>query len=148
MSATERQYYVAIRERYKASLNEKIAEGGLGKSKLHVLEALLRLRQAACHSGLSDPKRADEPSAKIEQLIEHMQEVISEGHKVLVFSQFTSLLALVKTRLDDEGIIYEYLDGQTDDRKTPVDRFQTDPDISAFLISLKAGGDGAQSHGR
>ncbi len=142
MSATERQYYVAIRERYKASLNEKIAEGGLGKSKLHVLEALLRLRQAACHSGLIDPKRVDEPSAKIEQLIQHMQEVISEGHKVLVFSQFTSLLALVRTRLEEEGIIYEYLDGQTDDRKTPVDRFQTDPLISAFLISLKAGGTG------
>lgn len=142
MSATERQFYVAIREKFKASLTEKIAGEGLGKSKLHVLEALLRLRQAASHSGLVDPKRVNEPSAKIEQLIQHMQEVISEGHKVLVFSQFTSLLALVKTRLDDEGINYEYLDGQTDDRKTPVDRFQTDPDISAFLISLKAGGTG------
>jgi SNF2 family DNA or RNA helicase len=142
MSATERQYYVAIRERYKASLEEKVAQDGLGKSKLHVLEALLRLRQAACHSGLIDPKRASEPSAKIEQLIQHMQEVISEGHKVLVFSQFTSLLSLVRTRLEEEGIIYEYLDGQTDDRKTPVDRFQKDPLISAFLISLKAGGTG------
>ena len=130
MSATERQYYVAIRERYKASLNEKVAQEGLGKSKLHVLEALLRLRQAASHSGLIDVSRAHEPSAKIDLLLEHMQEVISEGHKVLVFSQFTSLLALVRTRLEEEGIIYEYLDGQTD------------PLISAFLISLKAGGTG------
>lgn len=142
MSAEERQFYVAIREKYKASLTEKIDKTGLGKSKLHVLEALLRLRQAASHSGLVDPKRASEPSAKIEQLILHMQEVISEGHKVLVFSQFTSLLALVRTRLDEEGIVHEYLDGQTDDRKTPVDRFQTDPDCKAFLISLKAGGTG------
>jgi SNF2 family DNA or RNA helicase len=142
MSAEERSFYVAIREKYKASLAEKIDKTGLGKSKLHVLEALLRLRQAASHSGLVDPKRANEPSAKIEQLIQHMQEVISEGHKVLVFSQFTSLLALVKTRLDEEQIEYEYLDGQTEDRKTPVDRFQTDPEVSAFLISLKAGGTG------
>jgi SNF2 family DNA or RNA helicase len=142
MSAEERQFYVAIRERYKASLAEKIDKTGLGKSKLHVLEALLRLRQAASHSGLVDPKRVDEPSAKVEQLLQHMQEVISEGHKVLVFSQFTSLLALVRTRLDEEEIVFEYLDGQTEDRKTPVDRFQTDPDVSAFLISLKAGGTG------
>lgn len=142
MGAEERSYYVAIRERYKASIAEKIDKTGLGQSKLHVLEALLRLRQAACHSGMIDPKRAGEPSAKIAQLIQHMQEVISEGHKVLVFSQFTSLLALVKKRLDEVGIVYEYLDGQTDDRKTPVDRFQTDPKCPAFLISLKAGGTG------
>lgn len=142
MSAEERAFYVAIREKYKASLTEKIDKTGLGKSKLHVLEALLRLRQAASHPGLVDPKRASEPSAKIEQLIQHMHEVISEGHKVLVFSQFTSLLALVKTRLDEEQVVYEYLDGQTEDRKSPVDRFQTDPEVSAFLISLKAGGTG------
>lgn len=142
MSAEERSFYVAIREKYKASIAEKIDKTGLGQSKLHVLEALLRLRQAASHSGLVDPKRSNAPSAKIEQLVQHMTEVISEGHKVLVFSQFTTLLALVKTRLDEEGIVYEYLDGQTEDRKTPVDRFQTDPKVPAFLISLKAGGTG------
>jgi SNF2 family DNA or RNA helicase len=74
MSAEERQFYVAIRERYKASIAEKIDQTGLGKSKLHVLEALLRLRQAASHSGLVDPKRVSEPSAKVEQLLQHMQE--------------------------------------------------------------------------
>lgn len=142
MSSTEKEYYAAIRERYKNSLEEKIKKGGLGKSKLHVLEALLRLRQAASHSGLVDPKRMEEPSAKIQLLIKHMQEVIQEGHKVLIFSQFTSLLAIVRNRLNEEGIVHEYLDGQTDDRKTPVDRFQTDPACKAFLISLKAGGTG------
>lgn len=142
MDAEEKQFYAAIRERYRASLTEKIEKSGLGRSKLHVLEALLRLRQAACHSGLIDPNRASGPSAKIEQLLRHMQEVIQEGHKVLVFSQFTSLLAIVRARLEEEKITYEYLDGQTEDRKTPVERFQTDPACPAFLISLKAGGTG------
>lgn len=142
MSTKERQFYAAIRERYRASIEKKIEEGGLGKSKLHVLEALLRLRQAACHPGLVDPEMMSEPSAKIQQLISHMQEVIHDGHKVLVFSQFTSLLAIVKSRLEEEKIDYEYLDGQTDDRKTPVERFQNDEKCSVFLISLKAGGTG------
>ncbi len=142
MSAAERQFYNAIRDKYRASLEAKVASEGLGKSKMHVLEALLRLRQAACHGGLIDAKRKFEPSAKLQQLSNHIQEVIAEGHKVLVFSQFTSLLALVKTHLEDEKIAYEYLDGQTEDRKTPVERFQTDPKVPVFLISLKAGGTG------
>ena len=142
MSDDERTFYGAIRERYRSTLAEKIEQGGLGKSKLHVLEALLRLRQAACHSGLIDPARLSVPSGKLVQLVRHMHEVIQEGHKVLVFSQFTSLLSIVRTKLEEEKITYEYLDGQTEDRKTPVERFQTDPSCPAFLISLKAGGTG------
>ena len=70
----------------------------------------------------------------------HLDELISEGHKALVFSQFTSMLAIVKKHLDRRGVVYEYLDGQTRDRKERVNRFQTDPDCGVFLISLKAGG--------
>jgi superfamily II DNA or RNA helicase len=142
MSGEERAFYNAIRDRYKASLQEKIEKDGMGASKIHVLEALLRLRQAACHGGLIDESRAEESSAKISQLISHIQEVTAEGHKALVFSQFTSLLALVKKDLDAEKITYEYLDGKTQDRKTPVERFQKDPKCPVFLISLKAGGTG------
>jgi SNF2 family DNA or RNA helicase len=142
MSASERQFYTAIRDKYRASITEKIDSGGLGKSKLHVLEALLRLRQAASHPGLVDPRRKAEPSAKLQLLLNHIKEVTQEGHKALVFSQFTSLLALVRTSLEEEKIQYEYLDGQTEDRKTPVERFQTDPNSRVFLISLKAGGTG------
>jgi superfamily II DNA or RNA helicase len=142
MSATERQFYAAIREKYRASLAEKIDAGGMAKSKLHVLEALLRLRQAACHPGLVDPRRKTEPSAKLQLLLNHIKEVTQEGHKALVFSQFTSLLSLVRSDLEGEGIHYEYLDGQTEDRKSPVERFQTDPNSRVFLISLKAGGTG------
>lgn len=142
MSPDEAEYYNVIRERYRESIETSIAENGLAKSKLHVLEALLRLRQAACHAGLIDDAKLGVPSAKLELLVDQVKEVISEKHKVLVFSQFTSLLSIVKTALDAEGIKYEYLDGQTQDRKSPVDRFQAEGGAPVFLVSLKAGGTG------
>ena len=71
-----------------------------------------------------------------------LAEAVAEGHKALVFSQFTSFLSLVRKQLDKDGVVYEYLDGKTRDRQSKVDRFQTDPDCKLFLISLKAGGVG------
>jgi SNF2 family DNA or RNA helicase len=68
--------------------------------------------------------------------------VLDEGHKVLVFSQFTSFLAILRRRLDAAGTVYEYLDGRTTDRQARVQRFQEDPDCKLFLVSLKAGGQG------
>ena len=110
------------------------------RAKIQVLEALLRLRQAACHHGLIDKRRVKEASAKLDLLLEQLPEVLDEGHKVLVFSQFTSLLAIVRERLDKAGIVYEYLDGRTRDRAARVERFQNDDGCKLFLISLKAGG--------
>jgi SNF2 family DNA or RNA helicase len=107
---------------------------------MHVLEALLRLRQAACHPGLVDSRRTEGPSAKFDALLPQLMEVREEGHKSLVFSQFTSLLALLRARLDADNVVYEYLDGKTRDREQRVKRFQEDPDCGVFLISLKAGG--------
>ncbi len=107
-----------------------------------MLEALLRLRQAACHPALVDPERAADPSAKLDLLVPRLVEAIEEGHKALVFSQFTSFLALLRTRLDERGITYEYLDGRTKDREPRVARFQNDQACPLFLISLKAGGVG------
>ena len=112
----------------------------MGKAKIQVLEALLRLRQAACHPALIDAKRANEASAKMDVLLSQLREVTAEGHKALVFSQFTSFLKIVRGHLDDEGLVYEYLDGATRDRRAPVERFQNDPECKLFLISLKAGG--------
>ena len=112
------------------------------QSKIHVLEALLRLRQAAIHPGLIDRDSVDESSAKLDVLMEQLREVIDEGHKALVFSQFTSFLAIVRNRIDREGWVYEYLDGRTRDRQERVERFQNDPKCPLFLISLKAGGHG------
>jgi len=121
---------------------ERIDKVGVNKSKIHVLEALLRLRQASCHLGLLDPKKAEGTSAKLEALLEKLTEVVEEGHKALVFSQFTSLLAIVRKQLENRGIVFEYLDGRTTKRQAKVERFQSDPDCPLFLISLKAGGQG------
>ena len=140
LEGAQRKQYEELRRHYRASLLERVRTDGLGKTKMHVLEALLRLRQAACHPGLLDPKRVDEPSAKIDVLMEHLAEIREEGHKALVFSQFTSLLSIVRRRLDQQQVRYEYLDGATNNRQAHVDRFQNDADCRLFLISLKAGG--------
>ncbi len=140
LKAPQRKLYDELRQHYRDSLLRRIETEGLAKSKIMVLEALLRLRQAACHPGLIDIKRSGEPSAKLEALLEQLREVLDAGHKALVFSQFTSLLKIVRSRLDDEGVVYEYLDGKTRDRQACVERFQTDADCKLFLVSLKAGG--------
>ena len=140
LDAPQRKLYNQLLDHYRSSVLAKVERQGLAKSKMHVLEALLRLRQAACHPGLVDRKQIAAPSAKIDLLLENLAEIVDEGHKVLVFSQFTSLLALLKPALDRRAIPYEYLDGQTRDRQACVERFQTDPACPLFLISLKAGG--------
>ena len=139
MEAAQRQTYEELRAHYRAALLRKEATE-LNRSKIEVLEALLRLRQAACHPGLIDPARGGESSAKLDMLLPQIAEVVEEGHKALVFSQFTSFLAIVRERLDQEKLRYEYLDGRTRNRADRVERFQNDPDIPIFLISLKAGG--------
>ncbi len=138
----QRAFYDSVRDRYRASLFTMVDRDGLQKSRMHILEALLRLRQAACHPVLADARRGALPSAKLDALIPALAEVSAEGNKALVFSQFTEFLALVRTALDEQGIVYEYLDGRTRDRQARVDRFQNDPDCPLFLVSLKAGGHG------
>ncbi|MBK9964796.1 MAG: DEAD/DEAH box helicase [Holophagales bacterium] len=140
MGGTQRRLYGELKDHYRRSLLEKVDRLGIGRSKIHVLEALLRLRQAACHPGLLDARRSGEESAKLEALMPRLVELAEEGHKALVFSQFTSLLALVRQRLDAAGLTYEYLDGQTRDRAARVARFQSDGGAPLFLVSLKAGG--------
>ncbi|HEY3227243.1 MAG TPA: SNF2-related protein [Planctomycetota bacterium] len=133
----ERRRYDELKEHYRRTL---LDGGDFRKSKFHALEALLRLRQAACHGGLIDPKLVSKPGTKLEVLIERLREIADEGHKALVFSQFTSLLAILKAHLDKAGMTYEYLDGATRDREARVKRFQSDAACPFFLISLKAGG--------
>jgi len=140
LEAPQRKLYNELRAHYRNTLLRTVEKQGLGKAQMQVLEALLRLRQAACHPGLLDAKRLNDPSAKLELLMDHLSEVVDEGHKALVFSQFTSLLAIVRRRLDAAGIVYEYLDGATRDRQARVERFQNDSACRLFLISLKAGG--------
>jgi superfamily II DNA or RNA helicase len=140
LEAAQLKEYNELRDHYRDSLLKTVDTEGLANSKILVLEALLRLRQAACHPGLIDKSKADEPSAKLDMLLPRLAEATEEGHKVLVFSQFTSLLSIVRSRLDAAKITYEYLDGKTRDRAAHVKNFQENPDCKLFLISLKAGG--------
>jgi len=135
----QRALYDELRNHYRAALLGRVERQGLGRAKLQILEALLRLRQAACHPALIDPARHGDPSAKLDVLVPRLQELVEDGRKVLVFSQFTSLLALLRSRLDEANLTYEYLDGKTRDRAARVERFQADG-CPLFLVSLKAGG--------
>jgi superfamily II DNA or RNA helicase len=135
----QRALYNELRDHYRAALLGRAAPLGLGRSKLQILEALLRLRQAACHPGLIDRARSTDPSAKLDVLVPRLQELVDDGRKVIVFSQFTTLLGFLRTRLEEAQLTYEYLDGKTRDREACVRRFQDDG-CPLFLVSLKAGG--------
>lgn len=112
-------------------------------SSADLFALLLRLRQCCCHPELlPDMAGGNFASAKTELLFELLNETIDSGHKVLLFSQFTSMLKLLVPQLEKAGIPFEYLDGATRDRQARVDRFNNDPSIPLFLLSLKAGGTG------
>jgi SNF2 family DNA or RNA helicase len=142
----DRKLYNELRDYYRSRLLKNVEPDITSQTKFRVLEALLRLRQAACHPGLIDKQKTAEPSAKIDTLLAQLDQVLEEGHKALVFSQFTSLLAIVRSRLDGARIPYVYLDGRTRDREARVEQFQNDPNMKLFLISLKAGGLGLNLH--
>jgi len=143
MDERQRRQYEEMRDYYRQSLLEKVSLQGINKSKIQILEALLRLRQIACHPALVSGAVDDlSPNAKLDVLLPRLFEATEEGHKAIVFSQFTSFLSIVRRRLDHQGVVYEYLDGKTRNRGVAVERFQSDPDCKLFLISLKAGGQG------
>ncbi|MHC4263775.1 MAG: DEAD/DEAH box helicase, partial [Planctomycetota bacterium] len=140
----ERQDYDELRNHYRASLLSSVDDepGSVGRQSIHVLEALLRLRQAACHPGLVDKRRKTVGSAKLDTLLELLSEVVESGQKALIFSQFVQFLDIVRAALDQRELRYEYLDGRTKNRKAPVESFQNDADVPLMLVSLKAGGTG------
>jgi SNF2 family DNA or RNA helicase len=140
LDETERSVYDAVRVATKKSVAEKLAQGG-GGGVLAALEALLRLRQASCHSGLVPGQHA-ETSSKVERLIDALEDAVSEGHKALVFSQWTSLLDRVEPHLHAAGIEFTRLDGSTKDRASVVNEFQDEAGPPVLLVSLKAGGTG------
>ncbi len=142
LTPEQSRVYDEVLKRTKHDVLDRVAREGLAASKLHVLEALLRLRQAASHAGLVAPDMKEAPSGKFEALLELLEEPLASGRKALVFSQFPSLLKLLQPELKERGIVFEYLDGSTKDRETPVKRFQTDPAVPVLLASLMAGGHG------
>ncbi len=139
MEPAQRRFYLKLRDYYRDQLLGLLETEGLNKSRMKILEGLLRLRQASIHPKLVDPDFRGE-SGKMEVLLDTLETLRSEGHKALVFSQFVEVLKIVRSELEARGIPYAYLDGSTRDRQTQVDRFQEDPTVPFFLISLKAGG--------
>lgn len=145
LNPKQRKIYQELQMHYQKRIKKEISSRGLARSKLVVLEALLRLRQVACHPNLVEKKSKDfTESAKIDLLLENLEVLLPKGHKVLIFSQFTSLLDLVKQSLGQLHIAFEYLDGKTSQNKRQeiVNDFQNSESRQVFLISLKAGGVG------
>jgi SNF2 family DNA or RNA helicase len=128
----------------RAQVMGELDRVGMAKSQLHILAGLTKLRQAACDPRLLGLPRefSHDDSAKVQAFRELIDEAQAGGHRVLVFSQFVSMLKILKSALDEDRVRYEYLDGSTQDRTERIDRFQQDPTITVFLISLKAGGSG------
>ena len=144
LGSVQRGLYEELVKTARKQVDELSGEKNAGRAKIAMLTALLRLRQACCDLrllGLPEPGEAAPPSAKIEMLQELLAEAIDGGHRVLVFSQFVTMLTLLREALAESGTEYCYLDGQTRDRAAEVDRFQTGA-VPVFLISLKAGGTG------
>jgi superfamily II DNA or RNA helicase len=143
LDAAQRDLYEAIRLSVNEKVRAAIAASGLARSRITVLDALLKLRQVCCDPRLVklDAARNATESTKLAALVEMLQEMVPEGRRVLVFSQFTSMLDLIKPELETAGIGYVELTGSTPDRETPVRQFQAG-EVPVFLLSLKAGGRG------
>jgi superfamily II DNA or RNA helicase len=144
LTPDQREVYQQFLQASRKELLESAQEPTAAKSRMVALNALLRLRQVCCDLRLLklDKINAANASGKLDLFGELLEEAMDGGHRVLVFSQFVSMLALIKERLAEEQIEFCYLDGSTVDRGTVVERFQTRSDIPVFLISLKAGGVG------
>jgi superfamily II DNA or RNA helicase len=142
MAEDQRLFYESVRQFYAEQVEESINAKGLGKSAIAILEGLLRLRQVALFPALVDPTKGSISSCKFEALKDLLSECSAEGQKTLVFSQFVQSLSILQKWLDGEKLSYTYLDGNTKDRVGVIERFQEDPRVSFFLLSLKAGGVG------
>jgi SNF2 family DNA or RNA helicase len=138
LSEDEREVYRAVEAATVRPVVERLQAGG---SVIAALEALLRLRQAACHSGLVPGQEAD-GSSKVSLLVERLEQAVEDGHKALVFSQWTSFLDRVEPHMESAGIPFERLDGATRERGQVVDRFQDEAGAPVMLVSLRAGGTG------
>jgi hypothetical protein len=135
----QRKLYLAELRRSRDQVMKSVAEQGLGKSKIHVLAALTRLRQVCCHPKLVGN---DTVSGKTETLFELLEPLIAEGQKILVFSQFVQMLQLLEAECRQRQIPTHILTGQTKDRQQVVSTFQDDPNPAVFLLSLRAAGTG------
>lgn len=137
----QQEIYREAALRAKEELVTLVERDGFDKARLHVLATLTRLKQICCHPSLVH-KEASAPSAKYEMLQELLEGLIENGHKTVLFSQYTSMLGIIKADLEQKNIPHLYLDGATKNRLTMVRKFNEDLAIPIFLVSLRAGGNG------
>ena len=143
LSGKQRDLYESIRFAMQKKVREAVRRQGMSRSTLTILEALLRLRQVCCDPRLVklESARGVKQSAKLDLLLGLLPDMVAEGRRILLFSQFTGMLALIQQELERRKLDFVKLTGQTRDRETPVQRFQAG-EVPLFLISLKAGGTG------
>ncbi len=144
LTADQQTVYKELLDASRRKVFDMVMKQGFQRSRMEILKTLLRLRQVCCHLELLKLPGLESsmPSAKLDLFFELLDEVLDGGHRALVFSQFTSMLAILKRELDQRGIAYCYLDGATQERLKVVHEFNTNRKIPIFLISLKAGGTG------
>jgi SNF2 family DNA or RNA helicase len=145
LSPDQQRVYNALLQESRQRVGDLVKARGFERCHLEILAILMKLRQACCHLELlklPDLARAETPSAKLDQFFDTLDEAMDGGHRMLVFSQFVSMLQIVRRELEARGLPFCYLDGQSKDRLAQVQRFNRDASIPVFLISLKAGGTG------
>jgi superfamily II DNA or RNA helicase len=144
LTQDQHKVYKQLLEDSKNKIAEMVEKEGFNKSRMEILKTLLRLRQTCNHIDLLklEGVKSKNPSAKMELFFELLNEAMDSKHRVLVFSQFTSMLAILKEEMDERKIQYCYLDGSTKDRQDVVRKFNKDHSVPVFLMSLKAGGTG------
>ncbi|MFO1387030.1 MAG: DEAD/DEAH box helicase [Chitinivorax sp.] len=143
LQGSQRDLYETVRAAMDSRIQQEIASKGFARSQIVILDALLKLRQVCCDPRLVkvDSAKTVTERAKLTLLLEMLPELVEEGRRILLFSQFTSMLALIQEELQKAGLDYVLLTGDTTDRETPIQRFQAG-EVPIFLISLKAGGVG------
>jgi superfamily II DNA or RNA helicase len=145
LTPDQQRVYNGLLQESRQRVGDLVRAKGFERCHMEILAILMKLRQVCCHLELlklPELARAEGPSAKLEQFFEILDEAMDGGHRVLVFSQFVSMLQILRREMDSRGLAYCYLDGQSKDRLAQVQRFNRDHAIPAFLISLKAGGTG------
>lgn len=141
MSEEQAKRYEEVKSSYRNHILTQIEEKGIAQSQFLLLRGLTTLRQLANHPAMVEDEYTH-GSGKMETILHKLEEVITHGNKVLIFSQFVKHLALLRQHLNERNIPYAYLDGATRDRQAQVEQFQQDKSVRVFLISLKAGGTG------
>ncbi|MBN1671208.1 MAG: DEAD/DEAH box helicase [Kiritimatiellae bacterium] len=144
LSADQQVVYTEVLQSSQRRISDMVSQHGYSRCRMEILTVLMRLRQICCHLGLLrlPDLKSEQPSAKLDLFFELLDEALDGGHRLLVFSQFVSMLQILRRELEGRSVTCCYLDGSTKDRMEVVRRFNTQRQIPAFLISLKAGGTG------